>query len=162
MNDNDISWSAINTDGKACVMLLQKHTQLRQKNILIIGAGGTASGIIEALSEYNLNVFIYNRTIDNATRLAKTFNCSTVTHLEKCDLQFDIIISTVPPEAYQQSTIIQHLNNNLRKSSILMDVNYHNDEPPLKQLAHLRHATFIHGKALFKQQAYLQQEYWQG
>ena len=58
-------WIGSNTDAPAgleCLIKALPDKQVNGKNILIIGAGGTAKALVYVLSELDANVFILNRT----------------------------------------------------------------------------------------------------
>ena len=88
-----------NTDGMGLVQDLTHnfHYSLRQKRILVIGAGGAVKGIIAPLHEQApARIVIANRTKEKATGLAKQFEL--VGDTEGCGLDelydepFDLII----------------------------------------------------------------------
>ncbi len=65
-----------NTDGKGLVNdILSNKIELKDKNILLIGAGGAARGAILPLLEQNpLSITIVNRTATKAKALVRTFS----------------------------------------------------------------------------------------
>lgn len=76
VNDNG-QLIGYNTDGIGYVRSLKEETQLdlSGKNILIVGAGGAARGVVYALSQERPNkIWIANRTIDKAKLLALQFS----------------------------------------------------------------------------------------
>ena len=89
-----------NTDGVGLVRdLLQNHgSVLKNKRLLLVGAGGAARGVIEPLlNEKPSLLVIANRTADKAVELARLF-CD-LGHTEGCGLgdvagqSFDLIIN---------------------------------------------------------------------
>lgn len=81
-----------NTDGTGFVKSLERTGHV-SKDILIIGAGGAARGIISALKT---KVTVANRTFEHALRLAAEFDCEALP-LDAVDLKaFDTIINTTP------------------------------------------------------------------
>jgi shikimate dehydrogenase len=88
------------TDGIGLVtdLIQNHHAEIKDKSILIIGAGGAVRGIIQALLEQHpAFVLITNRTKQKAVQLAKDF--SDLGNIEGCgldetgDSSFDIIIN---------------------------------------------------------------------
>lgn len=65
-----------NTDGIGlCRDLENHHIELKDKRILLIGAGGAARGVISPLMTYQpAELFITNRTSSKATQLANLFS----------------------------------------------------------------------------------------
>jgi shikimate dehydrogenase len=59
-----------NTDWLGTVTPLEKHTNLKDKKIALIGAGGAARGIAFGVLEKGAHLKIYNRTIEKAKNLA--------------------------------------------------------------------------------------------
>ncbi len=90
-----------NTDGAGLVSDLQLHTELEDKRILLLGAGGAARGVIEPLLACNpAQLVIANRTGSKAEDLVVKFaDLATDDQLIGGDLdqpegRFDIIINS--------------------------------------------------------------------
>lgn len=111
-----------NTDTVGIIGALIAHNvRLEGKNAVILGAGGAAAAAAYTLTSVDAKVTIANRTLENAKKLAKRFNCSFCS-LEKQDLEkiipeADVIISTistheqiVPPELLQKRTVVLEAN----------------------------------------------------
>lgn len=64
-----------NTDGLAAKLCLEAKGPLKQKKVLILGAGGTAAGIGYVLQQAKAKVSIMNRTNSKAFELAKELGC---------------------------------------------------------------------------------------
>ncbi|XBC42728.1 MAG: shikimate dehydrogenase [Buchnera aphidicola (Kaburagia rhusicola ensigallis)] len=63
-----------NTDGKGILYDLQRLKFINKTdNVLVIGAGGAARGVIFSLLSYGCNVFVVNRTINRAIKLVNDF-----------------------------------------------------------------------------------------
>jgi shikimate dehydrogenase len=59
--------------------LIAKNVRLKNKNVLVIGAGGGARAIVYALKESKAkNIYIANRTFENAEQLAEMFKIKAV------------------------------------------------------------------------------------
>ncbi|MBJ7553966.1 shikimate dehydrogenase [Marinomonas spartinae] len=84
-----------NTDGVGMVRdITQNHGQsLKDKRILLIGAGGAVRGVLEPLlSEQPESVTIANRTVEKAQALAEHFDC-LASSFEALQGDFDVIIN---------------------------------------------------------------------
>jgi len=88
------------TDGVGLLNDLVKNhkQQLKNKNILVVGAGGAVRGVLEPLLlESPASLVISNRTIEKAQQLAKDFkrlgNISACGFADLTGKQFDIIIN---------------------------------------------------------------------
>jgi len=88
------------TDGAGLVsdLVTNHHIQIKNKDILIIGAGGAVRGVLEALLvQQPASLLIANRTKQKATQLADIF--STLGKISGCGLDeineqnFDIVIN---------------------------------------------------------------------
>ena len=98
--DKDGSLYGDTTDGVGLVTdLVQNHdVQIKDKHILIIGAGGAVRGVLQAILEQRpASLAIANRTADKAVRLAGDF--SDLGDINGCgldeieDRHFDIVIN---------------------------------------------------------------------
>lgn len=71
--NDDGKWIGYNTDGIGYVRSLKEETgfSIQGKNLLVLGAGGAARGIVYALSqEQPARIWIANRSVDKAVKLA--------------------------------------------------------------------------------------------
>jgi shikimate dehydrogenase len=90
-----------NTDGVGFIDDVVNNLQwpLKNKNILILGAGGAVRGILDPLLQNNpANVTIANRTVEKAKKLLRDVKNNTSCHLQAChydgiNTPFDIIIN---------------------------------------------------------------------
>ncbi|MDI9624611.1 MAG: shikimate dehydrogenase [Methanothermobacter sp.] len=98
-----------NTDGTGCVRALQEVTNLKDKNIIILGAGGASRAIAFQLVSYDIgSLHILNRTPENAKRIAKDMKeklgikifAGGLEHLKEKIKDADILINTTPVGMY--------------------------------------------------------------
>jgi len=84
-----------NTDGIGLVRDIQQNRRikLRDKRILLMGAGGAAIGVLSPLQEAGANITIANRTAYKAHSLAKTFSVSSCSYEDLNGKQFDVVIN---------------------------------------------------------------------
>ena len=102
-SDNKIT--GCNTDGIGLVRDIEQNIKfpLKNKRILLIGAGGAAAGVLHPLLEASqISLVIYNRTLEKATSLKKTveqhdkfrlFSIRAVEFGGFGDEQFDVVIN---------------------------------------------------------------------
>ncbi|WP_016957023.1 shikimate dehydrogenase [Catenovulum agarivorans] len=95
------------TDGAGFVGdLLDHQVKLAGARILLIGAGGAASGVIKNLLEENpLELIICNRTFSKAQTLAdryKAFGNIQAVEIDKLDGDFDLVINSTSAGLTQQ------------------------------------------------------------
>lgn len=84
-----------NTDGVGLVRDLEKNlgVDLKGKQLLLMGAGGAARGVILPLRRAGANITITNRTVNKAHHLAKRFSVSSCSYELLADTQFDVVIN---------------------------------------------------------------------
>jgi 3-dehydroquinate dehydratase/shikimate dehydrogenase len=134
---------AANTDGEAVLQLLP--VDLRNKQIIILGAGGAAMSIIYSLKKAGATVEVYNRTIHSE-------DVYPLEELIKAD--YDILINTIPAKYYNPN-IIRFIAN-----KIILDANYQTTPTQLIQDALKYGCVCIEGQAMFYAQAQLQRQLW--
>lgn len=94
-------WTGYNTDGDGfCSSLLMEGCEIKDKNILIIGAGGAARGVCYKLAEYGAkSISITARTkekIDIIGEMLKKYSDTEVYCEFDCNKKYDIIINATP------------------------------------------------------------------
>ncbi|MGA9665071.1 MAG: shikimate dehydrogenase [Gallionella sp.] len=84
-----------NTDGIGLLRDIQDNCgmPLRGKRVLLMGAGGAASGVLSPLRDAGANITVANRTVDKAIILAERFVVSSCSYGELAGKQFDVIIN---------------------------------------------------------------------
>jgi 3-dehydroquinate dehydratase/shikimate dehydrogenase len=151
---NGVSFSGFNTDGLGALAAVTKYTSA--KKILVIGAGGAASSIVDSFSNALFKVYIFNRDIDKARLLnAVVLNPSNAKLSE-----LDIVINTLPPNVFQENTSFGKLVLDLLKSNhIVMDISYYQNSLFLEKAKSLG-CKIIPGIEMFYSQAEAQQNIW--
>lgn len=116
VNENNVL-TGYNTDWQGIVKPLKQLTELKNKKIAVLGAGGSARAAVHGLVECGAQVICYNRTMEKAEQLAKEFNCTAKPLEAMNDIKnVDIIVATTPNEL---------LNKNLLKPDhIVFDIVY--------------------------------------
>lgn len=108
--NDDGTISADNTDGVGFLLDLKTNqAPLTNKRILLIGAGGAASGVIKPLLDCDPALLtICNRTYSKAEALAKRFmsfghiNALTFEQLEDESLGFDLVINSTSASLHDE------------------------------------------------------------
>ena len=159
---NQITYG-INTDGEGALLALQQATIINDKKILILGAGGSAIGLLAALrNEPYQQIDVYNRTQSKLTTLAQHYpiHCRSLAQAQQ--QQYDIIINTLPLQA--QIALLNDLITLIEsqtQSLVVMDIDYSPRDTPILKAAQQIGAKCVYGEAMFIEQAKLQQRYWQ-
>lgn len=90
-----------NTDGEGfCRYLHIKGCEIKDKNILVIGAGGAALGVCYKLAEYGANsITVTSRTkekVNNILKMVKKYSNTDVYDEVDTTKEYDIIINATP------------------------------------------------------------------
>ena len=156
-------WKGYNTDCTGAMKALEKHVELKDKNVLIIGAGGTAKAIGYGVHKKGAKVTVtYNRNKEKGLQLAKELNSKVVNIQDAGEEVIDILINCSPVgmSPNQEETPIS--SRHLRKGMIVFDSVYNPPETRLIREAKVAGCITISGVELFVNQAVEQFELWTG
>ncbi|MBG0918358.1 shikimate dehydrogenase [Exiguobacterium sp. SRB7LM] len=146
-----------NTDGAGLVQALMPYTDFTGR-VLIVGAGGAARGIVQALP--TRDVTIVNRTVERAKALADTFGVVYTTFDEMDVSRYDVIIQTTSVGMDERLTPLSL--EGLRQNTVVCDIIYRPLVTPMLQEAKRRGAKVVTGVAMFVGQGALSFEKWTG
>ena len=149
-----------NTDGIGLIADLRNNFQVEIKNkkILILGAGGAARGIIGSLIKENpSHIEIANRTISHAEEISKDF--SNEASIKTCTIEelnekgnFDLIINAISFDTNNKDIALS--KNIISKSSICYDLSYNSSPTQFMLWAMKNGANFaIQGWGMLIEQA---------
>lgn len=161
-----------NTDGPGAIQAILSNTPIENKNILILGYGGSASAIAgEILLNHNpKSLFITGRDKKKAEQLIKLLNKNFKNNkkakfLSLEDKNFDpneinIIINTTPigMKGFKSDTLLPINEKYISKDHIVFDIIYNPIETPLLKIAKQKKARIIEGYWMFLFQAIKQME----
>jgi shikimate dehydrogenase len=86
-----------NTDFLGAKAALQKHYDIKNKKVFIIGAGGAARAIIVAFQECGAKeIHLTNRDEERGRRLAEEFNLSYLQYAKKNEMRGDLLVNATP------------------------------------------------------------------
>lgn len=145
-----------NTDGLGAINSIKKYTQLKDKNVLVIGAGGAAKAITFTLINEKINTLtIANRTKENAdkliTNLRNQTNFHNISYQQIDDTndiisEMDIIINATPIGMYPNHDVEPPIKTDkIVAEQTVMDIIYNPLETKLLKQAKLRGAQTIPG-----------------
>ena len=149
-----------NTDTSGVVRPLEQRMTLNDARILVLGAGGAARAAVFGLRDRGAQVFILNRSLPAAQKLARQAKARTIKRADLKKLDFDVIINATP--VGMGNTREAPLNADEIKAQYVFDMVYDPAETKLIQLARLRGAQVILGREMFVHQAARQFEIWTG
>jgi shikimate dehydrogenase len=149
-----------NTDGIGLIADLRNNFQVEIKNkkILILGAGGAVRGIIGSLIKENpSHIEIANRTISHAEKISKDF--SNEASIKTCAIEelnekgnFDLIINAISFDTNNKDIALS--KNIISKSSICYDLSYNSSPTQFMLWAMKNGANFaIQGWGMLIEQA---------
>ena len=145
-----------NTDGTGAVKSIEKYTDLKDKNVLVLGAGGASKAITFTLLNHGINsLTIANRSRDNAIQLIDNLKKQTgfdkinYVAIEQADTileDVDIIINTTPIGMYPNVDADTPIKTEkINENHVVMDIIYNPLETKLLKNAKDNGATTISG-----------------
>lgn len=144
--------SGTNTDGRGALDAIEKRGTVKDKNVVIIGAGGTARAIAYEAKRRGGEVTVVNRTVDRAKIVANSVGCEA-RGLEDIPLYPAIIVNCTGRAIPIDFTKVE-------PTALVMDVVYAPRETEFLKLAKERGCSIIYGEEMFINQAEGQREYW--
>jgi 3-dehydroquinate dehydratase/shikimate dehydrogenase len=150
-----------NTDVAGVVRPLEKRMKLPGSRIVVLGAGGAARAAVFGLVEQGAEVFVVNRTHENAVALARKAKAKSLKQELLAKTRFDALINTTPcgMTGVKQAMAIKEGELN---AGLVFDMVYTPMETPLIKLARSRGIPVIGGLEMFVQQGARQFEIWTG
>ena len=154
-----------NTDVDGVIRPLERRLKLKGARIAVLGAGGAARAAVFGLVDQGAEVFIVNRTHENAVALAKESKAKALKREQFADSHFDVLINSTPcGMAGTKQTLPPPFDAGEKElnASLVFDLVYNPLETPLLKLAKERGIPVITGLEMFVQQGARQFEIWTG
>jgi 3-dehydroquinate dehydratase/shikimate dehydrogenase len=150
-----------NTDTAGVIRPLEKRlSTIEGARVLVIGAGGAARAAVFALKERGAEVYILNRSLAHAKKLAHQARARIMKRPDLKKMAFDVIVNATPVGmGNSRETPLQEKEINAR---YVFDMVYDPPETRLMKLAKERGAQIIPGIEMFVHQAARQFEIWTG
>ncbi|UTR07904.1 shikimate dehydrogenase [Alkalihalobacillus sp. LMS6] len=143
-----------------------KTTSVKQKKILVIGAGGAARAIVHVLAKGGALLSLTNRTHQKAETLAamSPFDVNVITKAdaEKMLEQFDIVINTTSVGMSLAKQELPLQLTFLHRETLVCDLIYNPLETVLLKEARLKGNKTLNGVGMLVNQAALAIELWTG
>jgi len=150
-----------NTDVAGVVRPLERRLKLQGARIAVLGAGGAARAAVFGLVAQGAEVFVINRTHENAVKLARQAKAKTLKHDQLVKNRFDVLINATPCGMEGNKVALPVAENELN-ASLIFDMVYNPFETPLLKLAKERGIPVVTGLEMFVQQGARQFEIWTG
>jgi len=109
--NNSNTLKGFNTDGFGAFNAVKKHVQTLPSTIILLGAGGTARAIAHAAKNWDMQIFIFNRTLAHAQLLADAVNGQAFSLSELHSIK-----------QYPEALIVNTLPNNVNLFSVIPSV----------------------------------------
>lgn len=150
--DEDGLW-ADNTDGVGLLRDLQRYISLKNKRILLLGAGGAARGIIDPLLQANpLQLVIVNRTFEKARALSCEFSPAISAAFSKLNGVFDVVINATSVSFSDTHLVIPLIN--VASTTFFYDLTYNTSiATPFVRWAQEQGCLAIDGLGMLVEQA---------
>jgi shikimate dehydrogenase len=153
-----------NTDGDGFVRSLAANPLPEKPNVLVIGAGGAARGIVFALKRAGFaHVTVTNRTFRRAEELANATGSSAMT-LKAAELalgQFNILIQTTSVGLAKDEGLPLSLEG-AAAGSLAADIIYNPLQTPFLKAAKEKDCKILNGVGMFVYQGAIAFEKWTG
>lgn len=154
---------ALASDSRLCASHFSKF--LRNKKVVVLGAGGAARAIVYGLKKAGARITILNRTVSRAKKLAKEFKCD-YGKLEDFDVRnCDLIVNATSVGMCSVETPLPRLKialKNCKKKPVVMDIIYSPRMTKLLRDAKRTGCKIITGDKMFFAQAAKTFELWTG
>lgn len=160
-----------NTDGPGLIKVLKQHdTQLADRRVLVLGAGGASRGICGALLDAGVQVVgLWNRTHERAVELAETlkdFAGSTGRIQPEPDSasfhKYDVVINTTSVGMQPNVGDTPVEISVLKPGALVCDIVYKPHETRLIREARSSGHPVVYGVEMLIEQALLAQQIWNG
>jgi 3-dehydroquinate dehydratase/shikimate dehydrogenase len=150
-----------NTDVAGIVGPLEKRLALRGAKVLVLGAGGAARAAVFGLRDKGADVFILNRTLETAQKLARQAGAKTIKKEALPKTSFDVIVNATPI-GMAGNKAPQLLEPKDLNTKLVFDLVYNPLETPLLRMARQAGIAIITGIEMFVQQGARQFEIFTG
>ena len=150
-----------NTDVAGIVGPLERRMSLNGAKVLVLGAGGTARAAVFGLREKGADVFILNRTLETAQKLAKQSHSKTIKKEALPKTEFEVIVNATPV-GMSGNKAAPLLDAGDLRAKLVFDLVYNPVETPLLRMARQQNIPIVTGIEMFVQQGARQFEIWTG
>ncbi len=90
------SWKSFSTDASGAIEALSSIQNWEEKNIAIVGTGGTGQTIASSLERLKISATLVNRTVENGKKIADSLGFPFIPLQKFNPSLFDVIIHTTP------------------------------------------------------------------
>jgi len=152
-----------NTDGIGVLNSIEKITPVRNKKIILLGAGGTAKAIVYEALKRGAKVIILNRTLSRAQEIAHKFGCQAhgMDYVKKLKQErYDILINATSIGMMKQEDSSLLPAKAIIAGTIILDMVCKPGSTKLLRKAKAKKCICITGEEVFVAQAIEQDFLW--
>lgn len=144
---------ADNTDGIGLIRDLSHHIDLSDKQLLVLGAGGAARGIIGPLLQAGISsLTVANRTLEKAQELQQDFKTIHCCRLQELNGSYDLIINATSASLSKETVPLTA--DSLKPSTYCYDLAYSaQGATAFVQWAHQQGCQAVDGLGMLVEQA---------
>ena len=147
-------WVGYNTDCSGAIKALEVYTSLKDKNVLILGSGGTAKAIGFGVKQKGGKLTVtFNRNKKRGESLAEELNCELVHCRDAGTRPIDILINCSPVGMSPNINETPFFARDFKEGMVVFDSVYNPLETKLLREAKEAGCTVIQGSELFINQA---------
>lgn len=133
-----------------------KPSPVKNKRVLVLGAGGVARPIVYGLKSRGALVTVASRTRQRSDKLAKAFDCKAIDWEARQRVQCDILINCTPVGMHPNVDESPISKTFLKPSMLVFDTVYNPESTLLIKDGRSRNCHVITGVEMFIRQAMLQ------
>lgn len=159
------NFEGINTDGIGAIDAIEEIIQVKDKKLVILGAGGAARAIAWEAVKRGAQVVILNRTIEKAEKIANELQCQfgSLNDFPAIAAKgYDVLINSTSVGMYSEKTRLPIDCSHMLENKIALDVIPGWVETPFLHEAKNKHCFIIYGNQMLMNQAIEQFHFWFG
>lgn len=162
VNDDGVI-TAHSTDGDGLVrsLAVESDIDVAERPVVVIGAGGAARAIVDALARARAAVTVVNRSAERAAAAAALAGEAGRTASADAVADADVVINATPV-GMASTPGLPFDPALLRAGQVVVDLIYHPAQTELLRAAEIAGATAVNGVPMLLHQAAIQLELWTG
>ncbi|MBT5988488.1 shikimate dehydrogenase [bacterium] len=134
-----------NTDWLGFTNSLEEVYSLKNKKVVLVGAGGAARAIIYGLQKRGAKLTILNRTLDKAAKLGQEFDCAYGNLQELPKITADVLVNAtiIGMSPFTKTSILEE--KNIKHFKVVYDTIYNPLETQLLKFAQKQELICLNG-----------------
>lgn len=151
-----------NTDSEGAVAALKFRTELKDKTVLLLGAGGAARALAFGLKAENVKLIIANRDQEKGAMLAADTGATFIPLNAVLSMEYDIIINATSVGMYPNIDEMPVPEGIFKEHMVVMDIVYNPLRTKFLKTAKAKGCLPVDGVTMFIRQGGRQFELWTG